>query len=145
MDVNLERKASALADALDQAIEGMGGEGRAAFGFENIAPAGVALQLTQGAQLVTADRVRGRLAVLGAANVQCSGAIKFDLGPFQIANLDGAQPVSVGHEDQSRVTRPIAALAGGSDKRFDLRWREILARAQFAVAGPCRSPPLRAN
>jgi hypothetical protein len=31
---------------------------------------------------------------------------------------------------------PVAALAGGPDKRFDLSWRQVLTRAQFGVAGP---------
>ena len=51
-----------------------------------------------------------RLAILGSPHVQRGGAIKFDLRPFQIANLNGPQPVPVGHEDQSRVTMPIAAI-----------------------------------
>ena len=42
--------------------------------------------------------MRCRLAVLGAANVQGGCAIKFDLRPFQIANLDGTQAVAVRSE-----------------------------------------------
>jgi hypothetical protein len=41
--VNLEREAGALTNAFDQAIDGIGGEWRAALGLENIAAAGVAL------------------------------------------------------------------------------------------------------
>jgi hypothetical protein len=43
------------------------------------------------------------------------------LRPFQIAYFDGAKPVPVGHENQCRVTMPVAPLAGGPGKRFDLR------------------------
>ena len=112
-----------LADALDKAINGIGGEGGAALGFEDVGAAGLALELAERAQFVAADRMGCWLAVLGAADVQGGGAIKFDLRPFQIANLDRAQPVPVGHEDQCCVTMPIAALAGSPDKRFDFRWR----------------------
>jgi len=41
MDVNLKGKAGALADALDQAIDGVGGERCAALGLEHVAAAGV--------------------------------------------------------------------------------------------------------
>jgi hypothetical protein len=90
MDVNLEREAGALTDALDQAIDRIGGERGATLGLENITAAGVTLQLTQGAQLVAADRMRCRLAILGAPNVQGGRAIKLDLWPFQVAQFDGA-------------------------------------------------------
>jgi hypothetical protein len=98
VDVHLERKASALADALDQAIDGIGGEWGASLGLENMTAAGVALQLTKGAQFVAPDRKGCRLAVLGAADVQRGCSIKFDLGPFQIANLNRAQPMPIGYE-----------------------------------------------
>ena len=120
VDMNLERKAGAGADALDEAIDGIGGEWSATLGLEDLAAAGLALQLTQGAQLVATNWMRRRLAILGASNVQ-------------------------GGCDQGRVTVPIAAPAGSPDKRFHLRWRQILTRAQFAVAGPRRSPAPCAN
>jgi hypothetical protein len=79
--VNLERETGALAYALDQAIDGVGSEGCAAFGFEYVARAGLALKLAKGAQLVAADRMGGRLAVLGAANMSRGSAVKEEAKP----------------------------------------------------------------
>src|SRR5262245_31632547 len=143
--MNLEWEPRPLANALDQSINGIRGERRAALRLNDVAAAGLALQLAKSTQLVAADRVRRRLAILGPPNVQSGGAIKFDLRPFQIANLDGTQAVPVSHQDQSRVSMPIAAFAGGPDKRFDLRWRQILTRPQFAIARPRRSRAPRPN
>ena len=145
VDVDFERKAGAFADALDQAIDGIRREWGAALGFEYVATGCVALQLAKGAQLVAADRMGCRLAILGPPHVQGGCAIKFDLRPFQIANLNGTQPVPVGHEDQSRVTMPIAAFAGSLDKLFNLGRSQVLPRAQFAIAGARRNPSLCAN
>ena len=78
VNVNLEREAGALANALDQPIDGIGGEWGATLGFEYVATGCLALQLAKGAQLVAADRVGRWLTVLGAADVQCGGAVKFD-------------------------------------------------------------------
>jgi hypothetical protein len=52
--VNLEGEAGAVADALDQPIDRIGGERAAALRRENIAAAGLALQFAKGAQLVAA-------------------------------------------------------------------------------------------
>jgi len=49
VDVDLEGEAGALADALDQAIDGVGGEWGAALGLEHVAAAGLALELAKGA------------------------------------------------------------------------------------------------
>jgi hypothetical protein len=59
--------------------------------------------------------MRRRLAVLGPADVQRSGAVKFHLRPFQVAEFDRPQPVTVGHEDQRGVPMPVAAFPGGTD------------------------------
>jgi hypothetical protein len=74
------------------------------------------------------------LAMLGTPNVHGGRAIKLDLRPFQVAQLDGAKPMPIGNKDQSRVTVPIAAFAGGPDKLFDFGWSQILPRAQIAIA-----------
>jgi hypothetical protein len=58
------------------------------------------------------------LAMLGTPNVHGGRAIKLDLRPFQVAQLDGAKPMPIGNKDQSRVTVPIAAFAGGPGKLF---------------------------
>lgn len=62
------------------------------------------LQLAQGAELVTADRVRGRLADLGPADVQRSGR-EIYLGPFQLAKLLStviAEPLTEAREEEMR-------------------------------------------
>ena len=79
MDVNFEREAGTLPDAFDHPVDGIGGEWRAPLRLEHVAAAGLALQLAQRAQFVTPDRVRCRLAVLGAPHVQGGRAIEFDL------------------------------------------------------------------
>ena len=79
-----------------------------------------------------------RLAILGPANMQRGSAIKLDLRPFQIANLDRAQAMPIGDQDQGRVTVPVAAFARGPNKRFDLGRRQVLARREVAIAGPRR-------
>jgi len=96
VDVHLERETRAYAYALDQAIDGIGCEGSAALSLKHIATASLALQLAKRPQLVAADWMRCRLAILGAPNVQSGRAIELNLAPFQVANLDGAQPVPVG-------------------------------------------------
>ena len=80
--VNLEREAGALTDALDQAIDGIGCERCAALSLEHIAAAGLALELPECAEFVAANRVRCRLAILSAPNMQGGRAIKLDLRPF---------------------------------------------------------------
>jgi hypothetical protein len=78
------------------------------------------LELAEGAQFVAADWMSSRLAIFGAAHMQGGGAVKFDLGPFQVAQLDRPQSVPVRHEDQGRITMPVAPFARGPHKRFDL-------------------------
>ena len=46
--------------------------------------------------VVTAQRMRTRLAVLGAAHVQRGGAAELDLAPFEIDDFAGAQAVTIG-------------------------------------------------
>jgi hypothetical protein len=57
VDVNLEWKAGAFADALDQPINGIGREWGAALGLEYVATGCLALQLAKGAQLIAAAAV----------------------------------------------------------------------------------------
>jgi hypothetical protein len=57
-------------------------------------------QLTQRPNLVAAQRMRGRLAVFGAAHVERGGAAY--LAPFEVADLAGAQAVAIRNEDQRR-------------------------------------------
>jgi hypothetical protein len=52
---------------------------------------GVALQLAQCPQLIPPKGVNGRLAVLRSTDVQRGIAAKFDLRPFEAANLDRPQ------------------------------------------------------
>jgi hypothetical protein len=79
------------------------------------------------------------LPFLGAAHVERGGAAEFDLAPFQIGDLTGAQAMPVAEQDQRRVTMPIAAAACCADEPFDLGRREVLAGAQRAVGRSLRS------
>ena len=72
--VNFEGEAGALANALDQPINGIRREWSASLRLEDVASRGLALEFAKGAQLVAADRMRRRLAILGTADVQRGGA-----------------------------------------------------------------------
>jgi hypothetical protein len=61
------------------------------------------------------------------------GAAEFDLRPFQVGDLAGAQAVPVGDEDQRTVAMAVAAAAGRADELFDLGPRQILAGAKRGV------------
>jgi hypothetical protein len=54
------------------------------------------LKLPQSPQLVTSERMNGRLAVLCPAHMQRRCPAKFNLRPFKIANLDCPKPVPIG-------------------------------------------------
>jgi len=47
----------------------------------------VGLELAKRPQFIAPDRVRRRLAILGAPDVQ-RGGLEIDLRPFQVASLD---------------------------------------------------------
>jgi hypothetical protein len=115
--VNLEGEAGALANALDQPINGIGGEWAAPLRLEHIAARGLALEFAKRAQLVAADRVRGWLAILGTADVQRGGASEFDLRPLQVADLDGPQTVPIGDEDQCGVPQAVCVCVCVSRQR----------------------------
>ena len=63
-----------------------------------------ALEAAQGAQFIALNRVRGRRAFLGAADVQrrCG---EIDLVPSQVNQFGGAQAVTEGHEDHRAVAQ----------------------------------------
>jgi hypothetical protein len=77
--VNRKGEARALADSLDQAVDGVGCERAAARGGEHKSRIGkFAAQLAQRPQLVAAQRMRARLVVLGAVDVQRGGAAELN-------------------------------------------------------------------
>jgi hypothetical protein len=100
-------------------IDGIWCEWSASFSLEDVASRGLALEFAKGAQLVAADGMSSWLAVLGGADVQRGGAAEFYLCPFQVADLDGAQTVPIGDEDQRGVPQPVAwTQIGRPNRRF---------------------------
>jgi hypothetical protein len=80
VNVNRKGEACALANALDQAVDGVGRERSAALGGEHErAILGLPAQLAERPHLVAAQRVRARLAVLRPADVERGGAAQLDL------------------------------------------------------------------
>jgi hypothetical protein len=67
--------------------------------------------------------MRRRFAVLGAADVERGIAAEFNLAPFQIRNLAGAETVAISDEDERRVTMTIAAAAGVLPWHFGSMYR----------------------
>ena len=114
LNVDREGKPGTCTDALDKTVDRVRGKRAAPFRGEYIAAVGIlALQLAQRPQFVAADRMRGRLAVLDPAHMQRGIAAEFDLRPFQVANLDGSQPVAIGNQDQRGIAVAMAAIAAG--------------------------------
>jgi hypothetical protein len=70
----------ALRAALYQAVDGIRSEWAASFRGEHIPRVGILpMQLAQCPQLIPADRVSSRLAILGAADMQRGVPAPFDL------------------------------------------------------------------
>ena len=65
-----EAKAGALADALHKPIDGVCGEGAAAFGFEYEVTLGFSMELAKGSNFIATERMNTWLAVLGPADTQ---------------------------------------------------------------------------
>jgi hypothetical protein len=73
--------------------------------------------------------VNSRLAVLLAADVQGRTAAPFHLRPLQVGDLDGAQSMPIGDQDQRRVAlaeinKLIAAAKHGRYAALALNWAE---------------------
>jgi hypothetical protein len=137
-DVGVDRKGESGAgtDTLDQPVDGVGCERTAALGGEYERAAGeLPAQLAQGADLVAAVRVRARLAVLGAADVQRGIAAQLDLAPFEIGDLAGARAVAIIDQDRGRVPIAVAAAAGGADKSVDLGLGQVSRDRNALLAG----------
>ena len=118
----------------DDAREAGGRERAAALGRENERRLGglLAPQAAQGPQLVAQDGVRGRGALLGAANVQVGGR-EVHLVPAQIGQLRGAEAVTVGDQQHRGVAVAPAAFLGRGDQALDFIRGQVLARAQLGV------------
>ena len=97
VEVDRPRQLGAVADVLDQPVDGVGGERRPALGGEHVAVVGERLtQRRQHPQLIAPDRVNTGLAALGPPDMQRGRSPKLHLRPFQLASLLGAQAVTVG-------------------------------------------------
>src|SRR5258707_397643 len=85
VEVCWQLELGALADGLHKPVDGICRERRAALGCEDEAAVRVFLSKSrQHAQLVTADRMNARLAVLGPPDMQGGRSTKLHLAPFQL-------------------------------------------------------------
>jgi hypothetical protein len=119
----------------------VGRERAAALGGEDEgAVGGLPAQLAQSADFVAEERMRRWLTVLRPADVQRGRAAEFDLRPFEVRDLGGAQAMAIGDENQRRVTMAVAAAAGRADELSDLvRYsRERTALLGARGDGVCR-------
>jgi hypothetical protein len=131
---------SASAHALDQAINCIGGERSAALGREDETVIGkLPPQLPQRPDLVAPERVNGRLAVLGPANMQRCRSAKLDLRPFQIADLDCPETMPEGDYDQRSIAVTITTIARRFDQLLDLGLGQIFPRPQLGIGWPDRN------
>ena len=89
-----------------------------ALGLEYKAACGLSLQLAEGADFVATERMRRRLAFLGATYVQRGIAAPFDLRPFEIADFDGAQPMPISSQHQRGIALAVATLRRASAMSF---------------------------
>ena len=136
--MDFEREAGALTDALDQAIDRIGGERAATLGLEHVGTAALgSIQLAQRAEFIAPDRVRSRFAVLGAADMKAGIATELDLRPFEIADLDGPEPMAISHQDHGRVAMAVPTPLSFFDQLIDLGRSQVLARPEIGIA-ECR-------
>jgi hypothetical protein len=106
-------------------------KGPAPLAGEHVAALGhlLALQAPQGTDLLPAQQVHARAAVLAAGDVVAAlGEVKHV--PTQRAHLARPEPVAVGEEDHGRVAVRVAgadALLRGRDEALGLFGGEVLA------------------
>ena len=120
VEMHRKRNARPLADDLDQPVDRIRREWRAALAGDDIAAVRVFLsKRRQHAEFVAADRMDGWLALLGPANMQRGRAAELDLRPLKLAGFLGAQAVAVGHDDEAGVPLSPAPVLGRLDQLLD--------------------------
>ena len=68
---------------------------------------------------------------------ECCG-LEIDLGPLQVANLGGSQPVPEGQQDHGLVAMRSAIALAALDQPLDLRLGEVFPRANVRILGSAR-------
>ena len=127
----------AVADVLDQPVDGVGGERRPALGGEHVAVVGERLaQRRQHPQLIAPDRVNTGLAALGPPDMQRGRSPRLHLRPLQLAGLLGAQAVTVGPQGSGRRPDAPAARLRRLEQLLDLGGQQVSGR--LGVCGPAR-------
>ena len=101
MRMDAEAEPSRHAGAGNQLVDAVAGEGFAALGDKDRT---IPVQAAQSPQLIASNGMRGRLAVLGPADVELMGR-KIDGAPIQGARLRNPQPMPVHDKDQRRIPR----------------------------------------
>src|SRR5262245_23658234 len=139
MGMHFDLEPGRLASPANELLKVADGHWRAALGHEQEGRSAFSLtmQATQRPQLPACQRVSRRRAVLCTRDRQRRGR-EINLGPLQIANLGGPQPVAECQQDHGRVAvRPAIALTAGN-QLLDLAFGEVFACSDIGVFGPAR-------
>jgi hypothetical protein len=112
--VSLETKLCSLSSPFHHPRKAGGAEGRAALRGEHEGRSRILLTLqpAERSQLVTADGMGTRRALLDAANCQ-RGRLEVDLVPSKVNQLAGAEAVAIGDQDHGGVAVAPAVGFGG--------------------------------
>ena len=96
------------------------------------------LELPQGAQLGTTQRMRTGHPILPPADMQQAG-IKVDLVPAQRDQLTDPQRMTVGHQNHRGIPMTVAADApGGLHQGINFTRRQVLPTTALGVGDPPR-------
>jgi hypothetical protein len=98
--MDLEGQAGALTDALLSALtaSGVNGPPRSVANAKALSGNCLCSSL-QSAQFISSERMNGGLTILCPPHVQRSSPTKFNLRPFEVANLDCPESMSVGDQN----------------------------------------------
>ena len=98
----------------------------------------VALVPAERPHLSAGQGMRGRRAVLDAADMECR-RLEVELLPSQVADLDGAQPVAEGEENHQLVAMAVAIVLRCLDQALDLIGSQMFAGPQVGIFSPTRN------
>jgi hypothetical protein len=87
---------------------------------------GLAFQDAQGTHFITKQRMCGRFSALGSTDVQVR-SFKFHVGPLQLSEFTGPQPMAEANQDHSAVSGAMAVALGRFDQLLNFALCEMFA------------------
>jgi hypothetical protein len=124
--VDQERETSSLAGTGNHPLIARNAQWRTPLGNKDVDARGFPLQPAQCSQLPRGQWLPSAYTALGAPHMQRRG-LPVDVIPTQAHKLAGAQPVTVGQQDRSRVTMPPTVLPSRIHELFDFALGQIIA------------------